>query len=226
VICLWVWLALFGHAPSLTSSLSPVEVEALPSNKVLLSLSSSVLWPPPTSHPAFRWTSLLQLIPAVTVGVDHRPDEISPVPSPAFTTSRSPYAGGSFGAALPGSSHLPWPSLSLKSSAPSCSPLRANISTLQACPELAEGIHFMLRAAVLLPFPRGLHRFSTSGHPEALDACYVVSWQLPRPDLRRLADDSFRTHQRIVSQSSATNPPALKSIKFFRLNIWRFGQNR
>ena len=131
MICLWAWLARFGHAPSLTSPLSPVEVEALPSNKVLLSLSSSVLWPPPTSHPASHWTSLLQLIPAVTVGVDLRPDETSPVPSPTFTTSRSPYAGGSFGAALPGSLHLPWPSLSLKSSAPSGSLLRANISTLQ-----------------------------------------------------------------------------------------------
>jgi len=27
-----------------------------------------------------------------------------------------------------------------------------------------------------------------------LDACYVASWQLPRPDFHRLADDSFAGH--------------------------------
>jgi hypothetical protein len=131
VIYLRVLLSLFGHAPSLTSPLSPVEVEALPSHRVVLSQWSSVLWPPPTSPPASFWISLLQLIPVVTMAVDHRPDETSPVPSPTFTTSRSPYAGGFFGAALSGSSHLPWPSLSLTSSAPPSSPLGANISTLQ-----------------------------------------------------------------------------------------------
>jgi len=36
------------------------------------------------------------------MGVDHRPNETSPVPSSAFTTSRSPYAGEFFGAAFPG----------------------------------------------------------------------------------------------------------------------------
>ena len=131
MICLGVLLALFGHAPSLTSPLSPVEVEALPSHRVLLSRWSSVLWPPPTSHPASPWTSLLQLIPAITMGVDHRPNETSPVPSPTFTTSRSLYAGEFFGAAFPGSSHLPWPSLSLTSSALPRSPFGANLSTLQ-----------------------------------------------------------------------------------------------
>jgi len=131
VICLWVLLALLGHAPSLTSSLSPVEVEALPSHRVLLSRWSLVLWPPPTSHPAFPWISLLQLIPAITMGVDHRPNETSPVPSPTFTTSRSPYAGEFFDVAFPGSSRLPWPSLCMTSSALPCSPLGANLSTLQ-----------------------------------------------------------------------------------------------
>jgi len=139
VICLWVLLALFGHAPSLTSPPSPVEVEALPSHRVMLSRWSSVLWPPPTSHPAFPWISLLQLIPAITMGVGHRPNETSPVPSSTFTTSRSPYAGeacpelveGFFGAAFPGSSRLPWPSLSLTSSALPGSPSGANLSTLQ-----------------------------------------------------------------------------------------------
>jgi len=98
---LWVLLSciLYGHAPSLTSPLSSVEVEALPSHRVMLSRWSSVLWPPPTSHPASPWISLLQLIPEVTVDVGHRPGETSPVPSPAFTTSRSPYAGEFFSAA-------------------------------------------------------------------------------------------------------------------------------
>jgi hypothetical protein len=41
----------------------------------------------------------------------------------------------------------------------------------------------MLRAAPLLSFLRRILRFSTSGHPEALGACYVDSWQLPRLDL-------------------------------------------
>jgi len=133
VICLWVLLShiLYGHAPSLTSSLSSVEVETLPSHRVVLSRWSSVLWPPPTSHPASPWISLLQLIPAITMGVGHRPNETSPVPSSTFTTSRSPYAGEFFGAAFPGSSRLPWPSLSLTRSALPGSPSGANLSTLQ-----------------------------------------------------------------------------------------------
>ena len=61
----------------------------------------------------------------------HRPCETSPVPSPTFTTSRSPYAGEFFGVVPSGSSHLPWPSLSLTSSALPGSPCGANISTLQ-----------------------------------------------------------------------------------------------
>jgi len=46
-----------GHAPSLPSSLDSVEVEALPSQRVLLSRWSTVLWPPPTSQRA-SWPSL------------------------------------------------------------------------------------------------------------------------------------------------------------------------
>jgi hypothetical protein len=42
VFCLAMWLA-FRHASPLTSSLSLVEVEALPSHRVLLSRWSSVL---------------------------------------------------------------------------------------------------------------------------------------------------------------------------------------
>jgi hypothetical protein len=52
----------------------------------------------------------------------------------------------------------------------------------------------MLRAAMLHPVLRRIRRFSTSSHPEALGACYVASWQLPRPDLHRSADDDFSGH--------------------------------
>jgi len=52
-------------------------------------------------------------------------------------------------------------------------------------------IHFMLRAAALHSVLRTIPGFpgltartgSTSRHPEALGACYVASWQLPRPTL-------------------------------------------
>ena len=55
----------------------------------------------------------------------------------------------------------------------------------------------MLRAVVLRPFLRGILRFSTTGHPEALGACYVASWQLPRLDSHQLADDSFQDTRRV-----------------------------
>jgi hypothetical protein len=121
VICLGVWLAHWGHAPSLTFPLDPIEVEALPSWRVVLSRPSAVLWPPPTSHPASLRISLSQLIPQVTVAVADRPSKTSPVPSSPVLTSPSPYAGGFFTVALSGSSPFPWPSLSLTSSAPSFS---------------------------------------------------------------------------------------------------------
>jgi len=53
-------------------------------------------------------------------------------------------------------------------------------------------IHFMLRAAALHSLLRRILRFSTSSRPEALGACYVASWQLPRPDSHRLANDDFQ----------------------------------
>ena len=97
----------------------------------MLSHPSSVLWPPPTSQPASSRISLFRLIPFVTVVVGYRPGETSPVPSPAFTTSRSLYTGGFLAAAFSGSSPLPWPSLRVTSSTPSCSPLGVNMSVLQ-----------------------------------------------------------------------------------------------
>ena len=74
----------------------------------------------------------------------------------------------------------------LKNSAPSCS---LSGPTFRRCK-----FHLMLRAVVSLPLLRELHRFSTSGRPEALDACYVAACPLPRPDFHRLVDVSFSGH--------------------------------
>ncbi len=71
------------------------------------------------------------LIPGLPRVVAPRPREISPVALTAFPASRSPYAEEFLGAASPDSSPLPWPSRSLKRSALPCSPLGANMSTLQ-----------------------------------------------------------------------------------------------
>jgi len=110
---------------------SLVEIETLPSGLVLLSLPSSVLWPPPTSHPASSRFSLIKLIPVVTTAVTHRPNEISPVPSSTFSTSRSPYTGGFFGAAFQVLHTFHGLRFCMTSSAPSCSLFRVNLSTLQ-----------------------------------------------------------------------------------------------
>jgi hypothetical protein len=120
---------------------------------------------------------------------------------------------------LPGSSPLPWPSLSLTSSAPSGSRCRANIPTLPC--DVCIAIHFMLRAAVLLSFLRRILRFSTTGHPEALGACCVTAclqagWQLPRLVSHQFADDSdrwetaLRAPRRVVSENyHGSNLPVL-----------------
>jgi hypothetical protein len=52
----------------------------------------------------------------------------------------------------------------------------------------------MLRAEQLLP-PKGLStlRFDAGRFPPTPAACYRASWQLPGPDLHRLADTSLRT---------------------------------
>ena len=62
----------------------------------------------------------------------------------------------------------------------------------------------MLRAAVLLSFLRRVLRFSTTGRPGALGACYVASWQLPRLDSHQLADDSLSGHTSELSGRSQT----------------------
>ncbi len=60
----------------------------------------------------------------------------------------------------------------------------------------------MLRAGQLLP-PKGLStlRFSTGRFPPALAACYRASWQLPGPDLHRLADTGLRVNHLNVTTS-------------------------
>ena len=113
------------HAPSHLSPLDAVEAGDLPSDAVVLSASSSVLCPPPTSHGAPAWISQHVLIPRLPRGVNPRPREISLVALMALSTFRAPYAGGFFEAAHPESSPLPWPSRQMKRSAPSCSPCGA-----------------------------------------------------------------------------------------------------
>ena len=43
----------------------------------------------------------------------------------------------------------------------------------------------MVRTAGLLLFLRGIRRFTTTSYLEAVGACYVALWRLPRPDLHR-----------------------------------------
>jgi len=50
---------------------------------------------------------------------NHRRVETSPVSSSTLLASRSPYAGGFFAVVCSGASPLPWPSLCMRSSAPS-----------------------------------------------------------------------------------------------------------
>ena len=78
--------------------------------------------------PGFRFFSLYQRLRWLWTIDRMRPllfrRLLSPHPVP-------PYAGEFFGAAFPGSSRLPWPSLRMTSSALPCSPLGANLSALQ-----------------------------------------------------------------------------------------------
>ena len=134
----------------------------------------STIWPPPTSHPASSWISPLRLIPFVRLFVDHRPDEISPVPSSTFTTSRSPYAGGSFTAAFPGSSPLQWPSLlAHKLGFLFFFPFGLTFRCCKTCPELVEG--FTLCCGLLLrsPFSGG---YKASAHPVAQMHWLPATW--------------------------------------------------
>jgi len=99
----------------------------------------------------------------------------------------------------------------LKNSAPSCS---LSGPTFRRCK-----FHLMLRAVVSLPLLRELHRFSTSGRPEALDACYLAACPLPRPDFHRLVDVSFSGHtKRLLGgfYEGKHLPPSLHTTPFER----------
>ena len=111
------------------------------------------------------------------------------IPSPTFTTSRSPYAGGFFGAALPGSSHLPWPSLSLTSSALPGSPSGANLSTLQDSLYVA-GCGFALLSQEVTTLQ---HLRSPRSTGCLLRGCLTIAATGLAPTSRR---QLFRTHQR------------------------------
>jgi hypothetical protein len=79
----------------------------------------------------------------------------------------------------------------------------------------------MLRAAVLHPFLRGIRRFSTSSHPEALGACYVASWQLPRPDLHRSANDDFSGHTMPLFGAGSSKDMVFPSSRMaLTLRLW------
>jgi len=179
------------HSPSLTSSLNLVDVETLPSEWVLLSHSSTVVWSPPTSHLTSLRISPLQLIPLVTVVVGYWPDEISPVPPSAFTTSHTPYTGEFFTAAFQALHRF----CCLRHAWRARLSLFPFGSTCRCCK-----FHFMLRAAVLLPFLRELQRFDTISHPTASVACYPASWHLPELDFHQWADDDFQDTPRCVGQ--------------------------
>ena len=126
------------------------------------------------------------LIPRLPWAVVPRPREISLVPLMTFPTFRFPYAGEFFEAASPESSSLPWPSRCMKRSAFPFSPLRANISTLQ-------NSLYGTDCWFALPSQERILRFTTPGRPDAVAACYVALWRLPRPDLHRIVIKNMRS---------------------------------
>jgi len=101
----------------------------------------------------------------------------------------------------------------MSNSAPSC-PANGGL-TFRRCK-----IHFMLRAAVLLPFLRGIRRFSIPAHAGTLDACYMTSWQLSRSDLHRQVDDDFSGHTILLLCAIIKRPNILFKID---RNPWNEG---
>ena len=107
---LWVWLALKAFTnsyPFLTRGQS--SAPSLGQGYVVLTVISTMGTSDSPSWLPFPFHGL-PLIGSVTPGVTSRPGGVSPVPKPTVPTFRSPYTGGFFGAALPSSSRLPWPS--------------------------------------------------------------------------------------------------------------------
>jgi hypothetical protein len=109
----------FRHSPALTPFSHTDEVRPLPSGTVLLSAPSPVLWAAPTPAPLSSISSGHDLddsaLPgprwaAPRQGIVLGRRRVSPVPTLALSPFHVPYAAGFVGAAVPSSSHLPWPS--------------------------------------------------------------------------------------------------------------------
>jgi len=119
------------HAPSLPSPLDAVEAGGLPSGRFCCPCLQRYYLPLRLLTKHRLRLRIAVLIPSLPRAVDPRPREISLVALMAIPAFRSPYAEEFFGAALPDSSPLPWPSLCMNRSALLCSPLGANMSALQ-----------------------------------------------------------------------------------------------
>jgi hypothetical protein len=142
------------------------------------------------------------------MGVDHRPNEISPVPSSTFTTSRSPYAGEFFGAAFPDSSRLPWPSLRMTSSALPCSPLGANLSALQDSPNVA-GCGFALLSQEVTTLQ---HLRSPRSTGCLLRGCLTITATgLPPASRRQLSGHTRRALGGHCRRDRQRQPPCIES---------------
>lgn len=72
----------------------------------------------------------------------------------------------------------------------------------------------MLRTTALRPFPRGILRFGTAGHPEAPGVSYVALWRLPRPDFHRLADCVLQGTPRILKLLGCARARATQNAMF------------
>src|SRR5215472_6720092 len=112
------------------------------------------------------------------------PGRASPVPATAFRTFHAPYGGGFLGAALPGSSRLPWPS-------PWYSGLGSPLS-LSGWSYAAAGFAWMLRTARLLPPTRlSTLGFNARRFPLTSPACYQAPWRLPGAGLAPAGGDEL-----------------------------------
>ncbi len=190
ILLVWLDPILSGHAPPLTSPLNVVEAEALPSDPVLLSEPSAVIWPLPTSHTAYHRISRPRLYRRLRRlwTSDH-------MRSPLFHHQLSPH---SIPPTPESPSRLHIQNLhlfrGLRSRAMSSAlPDPLSRLTYRRC-----RIPFMVRTVGLHLLHRGILRFSTSSHPEALGARYSALWRLPRPDFHRLVDGDFKAHQPVV----------------------------
>ena len=137
--------------------------------------ASSVLWAAPTPAPLSPTSSGTPLIgfvaPSPPVGwLSHVVSllgrrRVSPVPTTAFPSFHALYAAGFFGAALPSSSHLPWPSPGTTRLGSRLSPYRETLTTRQASLHVAD--------RWFAPSQGGLDpALPTPGSPRTTAGCY------------------------------------------------------